>query len=436
MASLPEVDAALAAGDVHTAFRQLRPLLRYPSGLAVWPELLDRFAKICDGIAGAELHDKARAVADVRDPQHLQALYDLGFDLIEHGVPDVAATFLAHACELAPGHAELLAELCAALERAGLHAEAVRWLEGSPTATEDSFVLRYLLGWNAAMTGDLDRVRRQMSTLSRPADANERAMVHRLSGVLTRADVVAHTTKLDRRDLRGWHFVLNGSVLLHLSPYGFDDGMNGRYAYTQDTETTCHEALFRLRHAFISLDVSPTMVLALGDPDSLALGTAAARFLGVPMRPFAEAHEAAGLVVAYDLANAPPEARSDLQQHRPGQILWTHASEWTEDLPIAGDIVTYLYQTNVSPWGERLAVDPATRTTKTFAREDAASDVLADRVLATTIEPDALRDLDALDRIARAIETLSGDHAAGLFRSYGPRRRQWSGGPVPSNRFS
>ncbi len=435
MASLPEVDAALAAGDVRAAFRHLRPLLRYPSGLPVWRELLDRFAKVCDGIAGADLHDKARAVADTGDPQHLQALYDLGFDLIEHGIPDVAATFLAHACELAPGHPELLAELCAALERAGLHAEAVRWLEGSPTATDDSFVLRYLLGWNAAMMGDLARVRGQIATLAKPADANERAMVHRLAGVVTRADVVAHATTLDRRDLRGWHFVLNGSVLLHLSPYGFDDGMNGRYAYTQDSEATCHEAIVRLRHAFISLDVQPTLVLPLGDPDSTALGTAAARFLGVPSRPFAEAHESPGLVVAYDLAHAPEEARADLQNHRPGQILWTHASEWTEDLPIVGDIVTYLYQTNVSPWGEQLAVDPVTRETKTLARDNAPPDFLADRLLASTVEPSALRDLDALDRLARAIETLSGDHAAGLFRSYGPRRRQWSGGPVPSNRF-
>jgi hypothetical protein len=311
----------------------------------------------------------------------------------------------------------------------------VRWLEGSPTAVEESFVLRYLLGWNATMMGDLGRVRAQMPALAHPNDANERAMVHRLAGVLTRADVVAHTTKLDRRDLRGWHFVLNGSVLLHLSPYGFDDGMNGRYAYTQDSESMCHEALVRLRHAFISLDVSPTLVLTLGDPDSLALGTAAARFLGVPTRPLAEAHESPGLVVAYDLAHATEEARADLQNHRPGQILWTHASEWTEDLPIAGDIVTYLYQTNVSPWGERLSVDPKTQASRTLTRDDAPPDYLADRLLAAKIEPDALADLDALDRIARAIETLSGDHAAGLFRSYGPRRRQWSGGPVPSNRF-
>ena len=436
MPSLVEVDAALAAGDFPAAFAALRFSLHYPQGLGEWRALLGRFAQICDGIAGADLHDKVRAVADEQDPQHVQALYDLGFDLIEHDLPEIAATFLARACEIAPHHPELLAELCAALERCHMNTEAVRWLEHSPEALQDSFTLRYLLAWNAVMAGDLARARAELPSLGRPADANERAMQHRLAGVITRADTIARASTLDRRDLRGWHFALNGSVLLHMSPYGLDEGMNGRYAFTQDSESLCHEALVRLRHTLISLDVQLTTVLTLADPDSAAFGAATARFLGLPARPFADAREASGLVVAYDLAHARADQLADLQQHRPGQILWTHASEWTQDQPIAGDIVTYLYQMNVSPWGERLVVDGEHGGTKRTARDDAPADELARRVLGAPIEPDALADLDALDRLARAIETLAGDHAAGAFRSYGVRRRQWSGGPVPSSRFT
>jgi hypothetical protein len=177
------------------------------------------------------------------------------------------------------------------------------------------------------------------------------------------------------------------------------------------------------------------VVLTLDDRDSAALGTAAAKFLGLPARPFADDREAAGLVVAYDLATIGGDQLADLQQHRPGQILWAHASEWTQDHPIAGDIVTYLYQMNASPWGERLGVDEASGGTRRLPPEDAPPEELARRVLATTIEKDALADLDALDRLARAVETSAGDHAAGVFRSYGMRRRQWSGGPVPSSRF-
>jgi hypothetical protein len=435
MPSDAEVDEALAAGDFRAAFTALRWTLCYPQGRKEWRGQLDRFARICEGIAGDELAAKVRAVADERAPSHVQALYDLGFDLVEQDLPEIAATFLARACEIAPGHPELLSELCAALEGAHMNAEAVRWLEGAPTAVEESFVLRYLLAWNAMMTGDLARVRQVAPSLGRPSDHNERAMQHRLAGVVTRADTVASATALDGRDLRGWHFVINGAVLLHLSPYGLDEGMNGRYAFTQDSEATCHEALLRLRHALIALDISLTTVLTLDDPDSLALGTAAARFLGVPARPFFDAHDAPGLIVAYDLALVAPTVVPDLQPHRPGQILWTHASSWTRDQPIAGDIVTYLHQMNTSPWGERLGVDPVERATRRIPRDEGPPDALADRILSATVEPAALADLDALDRLARRIETLSGDHAGGVFRSYGMRRRQWSGGPVPSNRF-
>ncbi|HET6582906.1 MAG TPA: hypothetical protein VFG69_05660 [Nannocystaceae bacterium] len=432
---LAEIDAALAAGDHRAAFAAMRWSLHYPQGLAHWRALLGRFSRTCEGIAGGELADKVRVVANERAADHVQALYDLGYELIEHDLPEIAATFLARACEVAPGHPGLLSELCAALERANLNAEAVQWLESSASALAESFVLRYLLAWNALMTGDLGRARAQVATLTRPADENERAMVHRMRGVLARAEAVATSTPLDPRDLRGWHFVLNGGLLLHVSPHGFDEGMNGRYAFRQDPEAMCHEALVRLRHVTIGLDLQLTSVLTLRDPDSAALGAATAKFLGLPARPFGEVLDAPGLVVVYDLANLRDEDVADLQSHRPGQVLWTHASEWTRDQPLAGDIVTYLYQVNASPWGERLAFDPQHGGARRMPRDPAPTEVLADRVLAAQPDDGGLADLDDLDRLARAVERLSGDHAAGAFRSYGPRRRQWSGGPVPSNRF-
>lgn len=215
--SLTDVDDALGSGDFRGALVALHPLLGYPEGLTAWRPLLDRFARMCDGIAGPDLGDKARAVADAQDARHLQALYSLGFDLIEHGLPEFAASFLAHACEIEPEHPELLAELCAALEASQLNAEAVRWLEQSPAARQGSFLLRYLLAWNAAMSGDLARAQNELPTLA-PADADERAMQHRISGFIARADTIATASPLDGRDLRGWwHFAINGSVLLHVA---------------------------------------------------------------------------------------------------------------------------------------------------------------------------------------------------------------------------
>ena len=69
MPSLAEVDEALAAGDFQAAFAALRFSLHYPQGLAEWRRLLGRFAQICDGIAGADLHDMIQR-PDEKGAQH------------------------------------------------------------------------------------------------------------------------------------------------------------------------------------------------------------------------------------------------------------------------------------------------------------------------------------------------------------------------------
>ena len=53
--------------------------------------------------------------------------------------------------------------------------------------------------------------------------------------MLARADIARAVTPLDHQDLRGWHYVLTGGILAGLSPYGFDAGMTGRWAYVNDS---------------------------------------------------------------------------------------------------------------------------------------------------------------------------------------------------------
>jgi hypothetical protein len=61
--------------------------------------------------------------------------------------------------------------------------------------------------------------------------------------MLARAGIAHAVTSLDRQDLRGWHYVLTGGILASLSPYGFDDGMTGRWAYLSDSVSRCAAAL-------------------------------------------------------------------------------------------------------------------------------------------------------------------------------------------------
>ncbi|GHO57389.1 hypothetical protein [Ktedonobacter robiniae] len=82
------------------------------------------FAEIAAALAGEEFANFVRAV--VRNPEDVRALYDLGYQLIEQELPDLAATALAQAHAQAPDSPGVLNELVSALEHLGLNAEACR----------------------------------------------------------------------------------------------------------------------------------------------------------------------------------------------------------------------------------------------------------------------------------------------------------------------
>ncbi|MBO7941494.1 hypothetical protein JTP77_037185, partial [Streptomyces sp. S9] len=81
---------------------------------------------------------------------------------------------------------------------------------------------------------------------------------------------------LDGTDLRGWQFVLGGTILGTLSPYGFDAGMAGRYAWLQDSPEQCLRGLLRLKAVLEAAGTRPASVSLLPDRGSRILGLAAA----------------------------------------------------------------------------------------------------------------------------------------------------------------
>jgi hypothetical protein len=124
-----------------------------------------------------------------------------------------------------------------------------------------------------------------------------------------------------------------------------------------------------------------------------------------------------------------------LQEHRPGQVLWSHAASWTDEPPFASDIMTYLYQFNVTPWEPRLCLDPVSgRSGQTQPREGSIQE-LADSIADAAFDPECLTDRPDFLRLAAAARTLTGEHAAGAFRTAGRRRRQRLDSPVVSGRF-
>ena len=141
------------------------------------------------------------------------------------------------------------------------------------------------------------------------------------------------------------------------------------------------------------------------------------------------------VVVVHDLDRVGDEdGLRALHPHRPGQLLFAHASAWVDPFPYAPDVTTLLYQHLVAPWeGGAPVVGPDGTPTRSEP-DDAPEEELARRILEAE-PPDqdgaGVRPVDDLMAIAHAL----GDAAAWRQRD-GRRVHFRKGGPVPSAFFT
>jgi hypothetical protein len=365
------------------------------------PAWLERLARVAAQRGAGELGELAAAV--VRDPDSPDRLYALGYALIDAGAPAMAASVLWHCLALVGDSEEVVCELVSALESALAYGDAFAILDAHPELRARSFLCRYLHAFDAAMIGSLSVTRAALAELVADSPDTE-AMRATIEAIVARGDRVAGACPLDGADLRGWHYVLAGGLLLHQSPYGFAEPMRGRYAYLHDSNERVAFGLERLVALVRAAGEPVPCVYAPPGPDHEAVARVLATKLAVPLAPWpAVGTPAPGIVALYDLARIPAAEVPRLVPRRAGQILFAHASPWTRDSPIAPDVTTLLYQT----------LDPPDRLDQLASAAALPADDLA------TDEPDRYAALVA--------------HAWPL--SPGPRARLWAGGPVASNRF-
>jgi hypothetical protein len=420
---MSDARALLESGDIAGLIRHLR---FNADGME-----LREIARLMEGAAELsgfdDMRDAAKAMAREQGPQQL---YDFGYACIERGIPFLAIPALRRAVELMPDEPVLVMEFVSALERENRHAEAVAVLEPRAGAL-DPWPARYLLAYNALFSGDAERAEREAAALPAPEDERWLPARDRLARMIARAGAVRAVSPLDARDLRGWHFALTGGFLATISPYGFEDGMTGRFAYMSDDFGMCRRSLDRLRLVLDAAGLRPASVGLLPDRSSTILGLAAARLFGLPAEPFAPGRPDV-LVVAYDLNETElDEARArGLWERAEGQVLFEHASCWTDPPVASADVTGFLHQVVKSPWGERLRMAPEGGT-ETVPPDDRPVEELAAEIVRAA--PEAAEDEGAPpdpDEVLAGMVSRVRDH----WRT-GPRDAVHSPGPVPSSRF-
>jgi hypothetical protein len=407
-------------GDVGAAIRRLR-------GVEEAADLTDLARVVGRAAVTAGFDDLASAASEVAtDPADPNALYDFGYACLERGVSFLAVPALRAALALAPGRMGVLTELVSALEDESRHAEAVAVLEAHEQLLRP-WPDRYLLVFNSVMAGDLDGANRHLGRLPAPEDERWVWAYDRVRGMLARAVIAGPASPLDRHDLRGWHYVLNGGVLATLSPHGADDGMNGRWAFVQDDYGACLRGLQRLRSVLEIAGVGAETVSPLPDRSSRALGLAAAAVLGRPAVDW-EPGRTDTVVIAYQLDEVDPAILGELRHRRPGQILVEHATCWTQPPPVTPDVSGLLYQAIVPPWGEALRVQPDGTVGRTEP-DDRPAEALAEQIVSADHPgPVATDDEEHLTAFVAAIRP-------GWPLDVPERDRMRSAGPVPSSRF-
>lgn len=428
---LAAAEQHLEQGDPQQALRALLPAFPFPDGEA--PALLEALALL------ARI---GREMGDVELPALIEACqlaaddsdrwYDVGYHMLEVGLERYAPAVLAEALRLAPGSQKVVSELACALERSQAFGAARGVLRAHPELLEASFNLRYLLAFNAVMDGDLLEPATLLSDLREAASGErEQFMLARIEGLLERAQLLEGVSPLDADDLRGWHWVITGSLLTQRSPHG-PEVMHGRYAWLQDSGGLCRLGLDRLAAVLDAWGWRPPRVIGLPERGGQILAHAAAARLGLPLEPWPEGGpQGPALLVGYDLRELEGPALRPLVTRPPGQLLWVHGTCWTEHFPIAPDLTTVLHQTLAPLWESGMIVNADTGTVGRSEVDERPDHVLAAELLEAEprAEDDDPADREHLLAVARAT-------GCAHLQAGGRREAMWFGSPVGGNFFA
>ncbi len=431
-----QVEEEIAKNNYDEAFMIFREIIHYPSLInnKNWVEAFGIFEQLSQHFTDEKFVQLVKAVKN--EPDNIQALYDLAYQLYEQGAYRIAATVLSHANQLYPGEEAIVTELASNLEAIFLNNEACQILKNTPKILEESDICKYLFAFNSLMCGNIDTAKKYNELVKNSKDENIQYMYHSLLAILNRADVLKERLSL-KESLREWHMVLNGDFLLHLSPHGFKDGMNGRYAYVSDSYSLIKEGILKLIALFNKADIDVPYIYYLPNKNSEILALALSKLWNnKPVYPYKEETQNLGLVVAYDLKDIDSNATYEqLSTFNPGQYLWSHASCWTDPFPYSPDITTFLYQFNANPWDEGMKMNEQTGEIEDVVLDSSSNEEIAEKIIKEEIDEQFFKDEDQLLSMLDNLKKLNSKFAAGLFKNSQRRYHNRTGSPIKSSTF-
>lgn len=162
----------LDGGDARAALAALRAAIGYEGEYIRSDDRFRESMALFEQVAAAlEFPVIVERISAVRAaPSSAEALFALGYELVEVGVNDVAANVLSRADRLMPGEVAIVTELACAYERDMRHARACDVLRSIPEAVEAEFAPRFLLCFNQVMSAELKAAETTLSGLRRLAD--------------------------------------------------------------------------------------------------------------------------------------------------------------------------------------------------------------------------------------------------------------------------
>jgi len=437
---IEQVEELIISSEYEKALSSLLTILSYPSRPNDWEKCWALAGQIVEKLGYTESSKDLFTVSI--NPDDSQAVLDLALNLYEQKQHGLALTLLFHLEVEMSADPNFIAEISVNLENLMLHKDAAEFLKKHQYQHSDSFFINYLLCFNLIMSGQWKDTRLDINALNKLVDdENDQYKMEVIQGFLSRTKALAGSNKMDLKDLSAWHTAINGGALLNISPYGFNEGMNGRYAMIQDSYELCMTSILKVEKLLIGTEKNITTVAFFPDRSSEVLATAAGLHLGLPTIPLTKAGDNTLVVVYSTQVQMSEEQLIFFRDHRPNQVFWEHASNWLSPFPFCPDISSYLCQFNTAPWEEKNSIDPKSRETIKVSADKAKASELAKKILACSSQKNILNPKDikgqkSTEDIILANKKLPETFLPGLLRKTGLRHQFHKGSPVTSSYFT